>query len=500
MMGNRTVTALLSAALTLAGCTAAAQSHDHLTARTRAGLVHGASDGEVKRFKGVPYAAPPVDDLRWRAPREPAPWPGVRETTRSGPPCAQGPNRKDAAEDCLYLDVTAPATGGNKPVMVWLHGGGFAEGAGRDYDPRRLVARGDVVVVTVEFRLGLYGFFGAPGLDGGGTFGFQDQQAALRWVRDNIREFGGDPGNVTLFGESGGAIATCAQVTSPGAKGLLRRAIMQSGFCDGTIPKNLTPTGSPEFHFFRPAAEIDAIGAAAMRALGCDTVDCLRKLPVDALNPRYPAFGSAAYRTPSLPEDPRLAIRNTSVPMIVGATRDEHRLTAGIMALAGYDWSKAGFATLMADAFGAEPAGKIVQRYGRDKDVARAWAAAFTDSSTCAQDVPGYARTYDFADEHAQPFVDLPPGFDAGASHASELPNLFEVAGRKPITDPYYTDAQRRLAARMIGYWSAFARTGDPNHAGAPAWPGATGLQLAPDAIKPVDIDARHRCAFWRSL
>ncbi len=488
---------LLTAALLAAGC---ATPEAPPRAETTAGVVQGVRDGSVTHFAGIPFAAPPVGDLRWRAPQPVARWDGVRKSTRT-PACAQGTNRKDVSEDCLYLHVTARDGAEDRPVLVWLHGGGFSEGAGFDYDPARMASRGDVVVVTVDFRLGLYGFFGAPGLDGSGTFGFQDQQAALRWVRDNIRGFGGDPGNVTLAGESGGAIATCAHLTSPGARGLVHRAILQSGWCDGGVPANLTPTGSAAFRFFQPRATVEKTGAETMTALGCDSVACLREVPPARLDEHYPKFGAGAYGTAILPTDP-IEAEIAPVPMIVGANRHEHRLTAGIMALAGFEWRTEDFPRLMTETFG-DGAPAIVREYDPATfggNAALAWAQVFTDSAACASSgAGGPAFAYDFADENAQPFIDLPEGFPAGASHASELPNLFEVAGRQPITSDRYTDAQRRLADTMIDYWTTFARTGDPNHEGAPSWARGATLQLAPDDIRPVDPDAVHRCDFWRS-
>lgn len=399
--------------------------------------------------------------------------------------------------------------------MVWLHGGGFSEGVGADYDPARLVRQGDVVVVTVEFRLGMFGFFGAPGLDDSGTFGLQDQQASLRWVRDNIRGFGGDPGNVTLFGESGGAIGTCAQLTAPASRGLVHRAIMQSGDCEAALPKDFLPTGSEPYRFFQPVAAIQAAGATAMKALGCADVDCLRGEPVEALHEQYPNFGAAAFGTPLLPRDPAEALRAgdvARVPVLAGANRHEQRLTAGLFAVAGWWISAREYPGLITRTFGDRAPAILreypVSRFGGDGAIA--WADVITDSMACAPDPASavFARLvptfeYEFADENAQPFTDLPANFPAGASHASELPNLFEVAGRKPIDSDRYTDAQRLLATRMIAYWSAFAHTGDPNHRDAEPWPRAepgriTTLQLAPNAIHPVDVAHVHHCNFWR--
>ncbi len=464
--------------------------------------MRGVTDGDITRYRGIPYAASPTGERRWQAPQAPARWDGVREASRSGPACAQGPARPNTSEDCLYLDVTAPAGAEGKPVMVWLHGGGLSEGAGVDYDPRRMVEQGDVVVVTVDFRLGIFGLFGRPGLPGSGTFTLQDQQAALRWVRDTIAGFGGDPGNVTLFGESGGAVGACAQLTSPQAAGLFHRVILQSSTCGIDAPPNAAAPGSPPFRFFQPLAQIEATGADTAKVLHCDSVACLRKLPTSAFDKEYPRYGFAATGTPTLPVDPEQALRTGPVhpvPVLTGYNRDEHRFTAGLLALAGYpiDYPK-----LIREAFGNRAAAILkhypIEEY--DGNGALAWAAVYTDRMwACRINADRMALAtrmptweYEFADRRAQPFVDLPRDFPAGASHASELPNLFDVAGRQPITSQRYDDTQRSLAKRMIGAWTTFARTGDPG------WARGTTQRLAPEGDVPIDGAAEHNCTFWR--
>ena len=226
------------------------EDHGRDVVRVESGLLRGVVSDTTVSFLGVPYAAPPVGSLRW-APPQPAPsWGGVRDATRPAGPAAQEPGEVPGGstnEDCLHLNIVTPRTSGHgraRPVMVWLHGGGFSSGTANTYDPRRLVVEGDVIVVAVEFRLNIFGYFGYPGLEGSGTFGLQDQQAALRWVKRNINAFGGDPGNVTLFGESGGAIATCAQLTSPGSEGLFHKAILQSGATTTSWPRNAANLGA----------------------------------------------------------------------------------------------------------------------------------------------------------------------------------------------------------------------------------------------------------------
>jgi para-nitrobenzyl esterase len=495
--------------------------------RTRAGVIRGTARGNVLRFLGVPYAAPPVGPLRWRPPQPVRPWRGVRSAQHSGPPCVQLPRVPHASEDCLYLDVTVPAGPGRKPVMVFLHGGGLTTGSGSSYNPSLMAARGDVIVVTIDFRLGVFGFFGHAGLPGSGTFGLQDQQAALRWVHANIAAFGGEPGDVTLFGQSGGAVATCAQLTSPRSAGLFQRAIMQSGNCQLNFPPDASGAGTPAASFFRPVTAIDRAGQAAATALHCnlgsDSADlaCLRALPVSALAGEQDQFGVVATGNPVLPLNPVAALRHGlfhRVPVMLGQTRDEHRLIAGILADESAPVTVRQYPELIKESFGAA-APAVLDRYSLrryDGHPAIAWSAVFTDRIwACSQvatanDLARFTRvyTYEFADEHAQPLTNLPPGFPAGASHGSELMDLFNVTGRLPITSSYYTPAQQRLASTMVTYWTTFARTGRPSATALPSWPVTRpgraeqpALQLAPGpgGIKPINASAAHQCGFWLS-
>ena len=224
--------------------------------RSDGGLVRGADAAGVRSFLGLPYAAPPTGNLRWRPPQPAAAWSGVRDATKFGPSCPQstvgnpflppGP----ISEDCLYLNVYTPAShssgGGGRPVLVWIHGGGLVQDGARNYDGTKLAADG-AVVVTINYRLGALGFLAHPALasrPGGaaGNYGLMDQQAALRWVQRNIAHFGGDPRNVTIAGQSAGGLSVLAQMVSPGARGLFQRAIVQSG----TFALNQQPLATAE--------------------------------------------------------------------------------------------------------------------------------------------------------------------------------------------------------------------------------------------------------------
>jgi para-nitrobenzyl esterase len=223
---------------------------DPTVVRTDDGPVRGLLAGDHRTFEGTPYAAPPVGPLRWASPRRPTPWTAPLPATRPGSPCAQtggfpGDPPSDT-EDCLYLNVTTPArTDGRKlPVMVWIHGDGFYQSFGGIYGAELLATKGDVVVVTFNYRLGAFGFLAHPALDSG-NFGLEDQQAALRWVRRNAAAFGGDPGNVTIFGESAGGASACTHLAAPASAGLFHRTIAWSGPCTLTT-RWPYPGGAPE--------------------------------------------------------------------------------------------------------------------------------------------------------------------------------------------------------------------------------------------------------------
>ena len=220
--------------------------------KTDNGPVVGKEADGYRIFQGIPYSAPPVGALRWNSPQPVQPWSEPIDATKPGPVCAQVSasfaDISSITEDCLYLNVTTPKSADSnqlKPVMVWIHGGGGANGEGSIFDARRLAVDGDVVVVTFNYRFGIFGAMSYPGLEGSGTFGLQDQQAALQWVKRNAAAFGGDPNNVTLFGESYGAQATSAQLVSPAAEGLFHRAVIQSGFALIDLPAGTMYPGVP---------------------------------------------------------------------------------------------------------------------------------------------------------------------------------------------------------------------------------------------------------------
>ncbi|ARF53589.1 carboxylesterase/lipase family protein [Streptomyces gilvosporeus] len=483
------------------------------TVRTHGGLVRGAAHDGYRTFEGIPYAAPPVGRLRWAPPRRAAPWPGVRDATRPASACPQPAGEVPGGstdEDCLHLNVTTPDGAGParpRPVIVWLHGGGFTTGAGNSYDARRMATRGDVVVVTVNYRLGALGFLAHHGLPGSGTFGLADQQAALRWVRAEIGAFGGDAHNVTLAGESAGGYSVCAQLAAPGAAGLFDRAIIESGPCTGRPDRPFAPSSVP-------LSTARATGADLAAKVGCgsahDVTACLRRVPVSRLLAAQNTDQQPAYATPLLPRDPAAAIaagRFHHVPVLIGNNHDEGNGWAAGIVQAGNPVTPDTWPGVAAAFFPVPGQAKaIVREYPVHRtDGGPVFGAVIGDAdfacptartgSLLATQVPVWQ--YEFADEHAPPLIPGTPPFPLGAPHASELPYLFDLGGRPRDLTP----AQHRLADTMVDYWTRFARTADPNGPSLPRWSRQAVLSLAPDHIVPTrTAQRRHHCAFWNAV
>ena len=483
------------------------------TVRLHDGLVRGAAHDGYRTFEGIPYAAPPVGRLRWAPPRPAAPWPGVRDATRPASACPQPAGEVPGGstdEDCLHLNVTTPDDAGParpRPVIVWLHGGGFTTGAGSSYDAHRMATRGDVVVVTVDYRLGALGFLAHSGLPGSGTFGLADQQAALRWVRTEIGAFGGDAHNVTPAGESAGGYSVCAQLAAPAAAGLFDRAIIESGPCTGRADRPFAPSSVP-------LSTARATGTDLAAKVGCrsahDVLSCLRRVTVPRLLAAQDTDQQPAYATPLLPTDPAAAItadRFHHVPVLIGNNHDEGNGWAAGIIQAGNPVTADTWPDVVSAFFPSPGQAKaIVREYPVHPttdggpvfgavigDANFACPTARTDALLAAQ-VPTWR--YEFADEHAPPLTSGTPPFPLGAPHASELPYLFDLGGRPRDL----TAAQHRLADTMIDYWTRFARTTDPNGPSSPYWPRRTVLSLAPDHIAPTHTaEPRHHCAFWNT-
>ena len=483
------------------------------------GLIRGASATGVNSFLGLPYAAPPTGNLRWRPPQPASSWSGVRDATQFGASCPQALTRNPflppgtISEDCLYLNVYTPTprSGRGRPVLVWIHGGGLVQDGGRNYDGTKLAADG-TVVVTINYRLGALGFLAHPALasrPGGaaGNYGLMDQQAALRWVQRNIAQFGGDPHNVTIAGQSAGGLSVLAQLVSPGARGLFQRAIVQSG----TFALNQ-----------RPLATAEAAGQTFATAVGCpdQSAACLRNVPVSDLVSKFGVEIPGVVDGSVLTQPIGTALARgqfARVPVINGITHDEELLfVAGLgitvsqgtnIPLAGDPMNPANYQANIAQALGVTDtrAAAIAAEYPLSaypsslvafsllvSDASFACPALHVDRWTAARGVPTYA--YQFNDDNAPVNI---LGFSLGlATHGAELPYLFD----QPNTPVTLNDAQQALAASMRTDWASFAGTGNPSSRALP-WPSFNGtrvLSLVPlQSQVTTDFAAAHHCSFW---
>jgi para-nitrobenzyl esterase len=463
---------------------------------TRSGQVRGVTSTGITSFKGVPYAAPPVGPLRWKPPQPAPPWEGVRVADRTGPACMQPKEGLDprvtTSEDCLYLNVWRPAgTQANSKlaVMVWIHGGGFIGGtaSGASGDGTSL-ARNGVIVVTLNYRLGRFGWFAYPELteEAGeaatANFGLMDDIAALRWVKDNIAGFGGDPNRVTLFGESAGGISVNALMGAPAARSLFSAAITQSGF--GRNPATTLAAAEKMSATF--AKEVGANHLAALRNLSADTI-----------------LGSGnhdpAAEPPGLILDGRLVQANVAevfakggqakVPWIVGSNSYEASLyldrvanpgaALGVLpekfrgrVLAAYDPLKTGnldavVAGMLTDKSFTEPARLLAARHAKSGE-------------------PVYRYFFAYVPEKAR-------GKVPGAAHGDELRFVFGQFGTDPKLKIGFTDDDKRMAALVERYWTNFAKTGDPDGPGVVPWP-----KDKHDEVLVFDLIGPHAARGWR--
>lgn len=484
--------------------------------RTDEGRVRGYTTKDHMVFKGIPFAKPPVGRLRFRGPRPVGQWGGIRDATQAGSACAQTIQYGTpepvfrGSEDCLYLNVHVPrGVSRPMPVMVLLHGGGFGQGDAGLYDPRPVSGRGDVIVVTPNYRLGALGFLHRPGLGGrwAGNFGVADQQAALRWVRRNIASFGGDERNVTLWGESAGAYSVCAQIASPTARRLFDKAITQSGPCGNNLLERNTATRRAH---------------SAVKELGCDrrrhVARCLRAVPSRALAdlefekvrltrfitnlPWMPVAG-----TPSIPEQPLHATRTGSgnhVPMIAGGTRDEMRTFVIDRARRGRRVTAQNYRRVVRELYGGNAARVLAtyphRRYGSPSiALARALTDEGRGAGACRQlafDDAMSRHAPVFAFEFAEPTGKTYEGIPEGARHGADVPYFFDSYGQD--SEPP-GDKQASLANILIDHWTRFARTGSPG-GDWQRYRAGNARSFSTSHIGRADLKDTHRCDFWRTM
>jgi len=490
---------------------------------TAAGQLSGLSEkgSNTCVFRGIPYAAPPVGSLRWRAP-EPAPaWTGVRPATTWGARCMQegfmdlinfDPSDK-MSEDCLYLNIWRPKKSGSFPVMVWIHGGGYTEGTGNTpmYWGDRLAEAGDVVVVTFNYRLSVFGFLATAALraedkNGSvGSYGSLDQAAAIKWVHDNIAAFGGDPGNVTIFGESAGGWSVCTMLATPLTRGLIHRAILESGGCliSASVEKGYEQ------------------GRQTVEKLGCkpDDLPCLRALPAEKI--LKAATGGLTDGFVWMPHQDGYVLTDTPLKMIRSGNYNQIPFMAGsnkneVDALLNLlpDLARAKpdqFEALLKKYLGVndQEAAQLAALYppSHYEDTGAAFGAAATDGMLACPTYLGLlaasagpAKTFYYRFDYHGMYM----GEALGAVHAMEVPFVFNTLDRKPISMLYPGKVKpptAELAKTVQRYWLNFAHSGDPNGADLPAWPS---FSAADPRTQVLDMPVRtessgniEQCRFW---
>ena len=517
---------------------------------TDKGVVEGFKQSGLLEFLGIPFAAPPIGNLRWRPPAEHAAWQTPKSAKSFGPTCAQitelgvfaGPANSN--EDCLYLNVYTPAvtTTEKLPVIFWIYGGGNVDGESNDYDGSKMANMGHTVVVTINYRLNLFGFLAHPALDGEGhlfgNYGLLDQQSAMRWVRRNIAAFGGDPGNITVGGQSAGASDTGLNLISPYAAGLFDRAIIESGAAYLAV----APLATAE-------AKATAFSVAAGCGSGTDaaTAACLRQLPAStivALSGTPSANGPYIAGTmidgqivPSGAASAFAAGRFTHMPIMNGSVEDEGDFFIAIQEYFSGPprraITKTDVETYVAGVFGgnAGPGGSppaypqgTVQRilseypsYAYTKPQLRLDAIE-TDVMVCRTQhadhllvgqVPVYA--YEFQDRTAPFYFPTLPGFTSLAYHTSDIQYLFPLWHGGDLGTPHMLHGkQQTLSNELVTAWTNFAWTGNPNAHGQTPWPEYKNNKNAASFLAeniPVlttfsdnSFTAEHKCAFWNDL
>lgn len=488
--------------------------------RTASGVLEGvvSADEMVRTFKSIPYAAPPVGPLRWKPPQPVTPWKGVRKAVDYGPRCMQTEVFSDMAfhddgpsEDCLYLNLWMPEVHSKArlPVMVWIYGGGFR--AGSTSEPRQdggNLSKKGVLIVSMNYRLGIFGFFSHPelakesGHDASGNYGLMDQLAALKWVKENIAMFGGDPENVTIFGESAGSSSVSALMASPLAKGLFSRAIGESGAMFGSDLK--------------PRSETERIDTEFVRfAVGTDSLEALRNKSTAAIQEAASREGAPKF-SPNidgyfLPESPPAifaAGKQSHVPLIAGWNLDEGEYES----ILGTDApTRENFEAKVHALYGAN-ADALLKLYPGTTlaEVKRAVQDLAGDRFTALhtwewlemQVKTGQAPVYRYRFDETLPLpVGSPPDAEPRAPHSGEIEYLFEMLSSKDLP---WRPQDQKVSELISSYWTNFAKTGDPNGEGLPLWPAYAAatyevMHLSPEPHSTPD-DHRARYEFLSQI
>ncbi len=469
-------------AITTVAMTAVAAS---AAVKVEQGLLEGKVEDGLTIYRGIPFAAPPVGDLRWRAPQPPAKWQGVRQADKYAPYCMQshvGPtySRSTASEDCLYLNIWTPAKSPNDkiPVLVWIHGGGFSAGANMEplFDGDVLAKKG-VVLVNITYRLGILGFLAHPELSKetsnhvSGNYGLLDQIAALKWIKKNIATFGGDPNKITIFGESAGGISVSMLSASPLAKGLFEGAISDSGGSFGSV----RASGGPGENM-RPLKSAEQNGLTFQNTAGAGSLAELRKMPAEKIlaATRGMAWPNVdGYVIPSDQVSIYDAGKFNDTPILVGYNSDEGLSFSRFDSPQSYlDATKKRYGPFADKLLQAYPAGdKGHPKSARDlaRDTAFGWHT-WTWARKQSSLGKGKAYLYYF-DQHPERTPGSPDA-DRGSAHGEDLPYVFGHLTAFPNAHP--TEADRRASEMMSSYWTNFAKYGNPNGEGLPEWPAFT--------------------------
>ena len=481
----RSLISIFGGALAL-GMAFGASAGDAPLVEAPAGAVRGVLQDGVEVFRGVPYALAPTGRLRWRPPAAAERWSGVRDATRFGPACHQPPSRPGSiyapaetpmmSEDCLSLNVWAPENAENAPVFVWIHGGSLTGGSGSEamYDGARMAAEG-VVVVTINYRLGVLGYLAHPDLsaessDGvSGNYGLLDQIEALRWVNRNIAAFGGDPGNVTIAGESAGALSVMYLMAAPAAHGLFHKAVAQSAYMISTPALRETVHGTPSAEAAGVALsrQIEVRGLARLRALDPQT------LTVQAAMSGFLPLGNVdGHVLPLQPVEAFDQGRQAPVPILAGFNEGEIRSLRFLLppqpaSPEAYETAiRAGYGDLAEAMLARYPSGNLDEAMlATTRDAMYGWTAERLVRAQTARGQPSFLYYFN----HSYPAAD-----EAGlhAFHAAEIPYVF---GNADATPPWWpripeTDTETGLSDAMLSYWITFARDSAPAAAGQAAW------------------------------
>jgi len=497
---------------------------------TSYGVILGYNNGPVRKYMGIPYAAPPTGNNRWKPPQAAKAWSTPKLAMLAKPGCIQASNPTGVfiqSEDCLYLNVWRPKTPGPHPVIIWIHGGAFILGSGTEkfYDPEELVSQKDVIVVSLNYRLSFLGHMSLPelsaetGYNASGNQGFLDQLAAIKWVSQEIANFDGDPNNITLFGHSAGAASVCQHLISPLSTPFFHKVILQSGTCETGVVTTL--------------AEAEAIGMSFSDTVGCPsdepTLECLRKLPIDTLlsrldipkNDLFTALPENWAFTPALVKDNYLTLddryeliengAHKDIPVLMGVTKNEGTIFEYLK-----DFSQS--ETVYQE--------ELVERFGVDAAAVEA-AYPFTDypsigsamttirgdemficSAQFLADKLSLAGHEVFLYQFIQPvnayisFLSLPFRGEnmssLGIFHGSDLPYVF---GNSTLMGLLDTGERKLTSSNMMDYWSNFVRTGNPNEGSLPFWPAfsddfSTYIELGPDFQLKNDM-VYSRCDVW---